>query len=399
MKIFKKLVLVAAAATAVAGLSGCQASSKTISCKDLFNPEFSGLSGSAKIRSYSRVNSETIEKIEKDFIGNVDTSLLNDLQKSEYRTAKNAVDGFLDSVEFTVEGVDDSDGYANGDQLQVTASFSDSYTKLMNIDVKDTTFTYTVQGVHEGTKINPFDKLKVSFSGTSPQGEIHFDSGDCPDFVKSYVDFYISSDSDLRNGSLKNGDKVTVKAEYSSYRAEEKEIIITEDTKEYTVSGLDEYPDSLDGVDLSDVNKKIEDKIKETINNDYKKGSYIYTDNADIKIDSSQYAIAKKYFRNKVVESGSYSSPANSYIVAYEISATGQVDYSSSSSKLKKGQTATVKKYIYVYTGTVTLDKDKKLIYDADEIGTGYKAYDSIDDLYKAISESSYYKYNTTEVK
>ena len=395
MKISKKIALIAIAAIAAAGLSGCQQNTKTVSCKDLFSPQFHGLSGSARLESYSRVTSETMENFEKDFIGEVNTDTLNDAQKSEYRSAKSTVDSFLNSVNFHIEEVSDSDGYANGDQIQVTAEFTDSYAKLMGLDVTDTTFTYSVEGLHEGTKVNPFDNLKVTFSGISSDGEIEIDKSNCDEFVKNNVRFYASESYDL-----KNGDTVTVTAEYSSYTAENEEIIITETSKDYTVSGLSEYPDSLDGVDLSALNTKMDEEFKELFDSKYAKGKTAYTDDyAEIKIDSSEYKVVKKYFRNTVVDSNSYySTPSNSYIVVYEVTATGKAEYGGS--KIKKGQTGTITKYMYAYTGTVTLDKDKKIVFDENSIYTdGYYTYNSLDDLYEGISGSSYDKYTITEVK
>lgn len=390
MKISKPIVLVLSSAMILSAisLSGCQAASKKISCKDLFTPEFSGLSGAAYINDYSSVTYDNKLKMEKLLIGDVDTAKLNSSQSEQYYDAVYKVDKFVESISFTIEDTSKSGKYENGDQIKVQAKYNQNYAKLMNLDIKDTTFVYKISGINEGTKINPFENLKVSYEGSSPNGRVKIDSSECPDFVKNHMSFYSSESS-----RLKNGQKITITASYSTSRANNEEVIITKEEQEYTVSGLNEYPTSLDGLALSDVNNKLEQHAKADISDDYKNGDSVYGDGYSIDITSQNVKVARKLFVNKKLVSD-YSTPSNSYVFIYEVTFSGKVRYDGS--KYKKGQEAKITKYYYNQVPNILVTSDKKVVFSEDDIYGSMTNYTLDEITERTRSDDSY---TVTEVK
>ncbi len=394
MKILKALAVCSVTALAAVSLAACKPAAKEISCKDLFSPSFEGLSGNANLYSYTYVTDEKKSEAINSLLGEVDTSKLSSSQYDEYSNAKRYISALLNDVTFKVDDYSSDKKYQNGDKLTVTAQISEEKAKLMNINLKDTSFEYTVEGINEGTKIDPFEKLKITYSGISSDGTAKYDKSECPQFVKNDVYFDISSNYDLSNG-----DKITVTASYSEYSANKAEVIITQTEKEYTVSGLSEYPSSLDEVNLSVVNTKIEDKAKEYFKSNYTAGDTIYTsDSVTVEVTKSTYTPFKKYFLTRTSDNSYYDH--NIYFVAYEINSEGTVKYDTS--KLKKGTTVGVKQYRLYYVENIVVDSNKSVVNDDNHsiyVHSNYSNYDDIKDIEDLLNGSSYSDYTVAEVK
>lgn len=84
-------------------------------------------------------------------------------------------------------------------------------------------------------KLDPFEDLKITFSGTVPDSKITING------QNSRVSYTPS-----KTTGMKNGDKITVTAEVYSYFSDQYELTQTE--KEYTVSGLSAYAMKLDEI-------------------------------------------------------------------------------------------------------------------------------------------------------
>lgn len=106
-------------------------------------------------------------------------------------------------------------------------------------------------------KIDPFEDLKVTFLGASPFLRINIDNSKCSDIVQYKVRY----DYDDKNYRI--GDKVTVWAkpynDYYSSGTDEYELKST--SKEYKVESTAEWLTSLDGIDMTELNKEVEDKL------------------------------------------------------------------------------------------------------------------------------------------
>lgn len=84
-------------------------------------------------------------------------------------------------------------------------------------------------------KLDPFENLKVTFTGTVPDSKISISN------QNSRVVYTPSKQT-----GMKNGDKITVTAELFSFYSDQFELTQTE--KEYTVSGLSAYAMKLDEI-------------------------------------------------------------------------------------------------------------------------------------------------------
>ncbi len=96
-----------------------------------------------------------------------------------------------------------------------------------------------VNGLGELAKpaVDPFACIAVSFRGTDGRGELVLEELQTQeDLILSEVDFEISKER-----GLSQGEKVRIRAESDTYR-------LTQTERVYTVSGLDEYITSFDGI-------------------------------------------------------------------------------------------------------------------------------------------------------
>ncbi len=392
MKILKSLLICSAVAVAAVALSGCQsAQTKTVSFKEVFKPEFTGMNGNATMDYTSYLRSADEEKYEKTLLGDVKTAELDSKKLTDYNRAKSTVDSFLNSVYFTIDS--SYDKYTNEDAFMVTVTYNKELAEVLNVDVKDTEFKYVVKDLKEGTKINPFDKIKVSFSGMNGNGDISVDKSECPDFVKDYV--YFEADNRY---NLSNNDKVKLTASYSQYDAESKEVVITQDTKEYTVSGLTSYASTMDGVDYAELQTKFDAEAKD--NTGYTVGDTAYTDDySSIKVTSVKVTPYKKLFFSNT-DAGYYSTH-NSFDSVYEIEIQGTTEYNSSSFnkiKYKKGQTVTVKQYMSVYLEDLVVDENNKLVLSDDPYLRTSNKYNTYKDLTDRFQEYYGSKFTMNEI-
>ena len=205
-------------------LTGCSGKS-TLDFQEIANVEFNGLNGNGGI-SFEFDESiyedgEFLEKLYPD-----DTTVEAGLKFIELMT----------NVDYTFSK---EEGLSNGDEVTVTMDYDEDKFEERGIKVKNAEFTVTVDGLSDGTKVDVFDGLQVTYSGLSGKGYAIFDTNDCDTFTQDYV-YFEYSESDLSNG-----DTITVTAQYDSNDAEENLVIVENDTKEFTVSGLKE-PEEID---------------------------------------------------------------------------------------------------------------------------------------------------------
>lgn len=157
-----------------------------------------------------------------------------------------------------VVSLDKRNGLSNGDAIKYSWEIGKNVSKYINCDLKAKDGKDKVSNLTELEKFDPFDGLNVKFSGVSSEGipEISYD-GDELDL----------SDFDWDNTEgLRNGDKVTVYLSNTDmeYYADSIGKVPDKISKEYTVSGLDEYVTSYDSLTkdfLDDVKKEAEDEI------------------------------------------------------------------------------------------------------------------------------------------
>ena len=378
--------------------TGCGKSSHDVDLSKYV--EFDGFSTMASLEStpdYEKCEDERDEIAEKrnDIKDKSDSKYKEYTEKiAELTDVKNA----LKNITFSLSKGDDGK-IKNGDTITVKAKYKADQIKNFGVNIKADEFTVKVSGLEEKEVVDPFDKdhFELKVSGMDGKGRVENGKGD-EDISYSFDPY----------SDLKNGDKVTVEA----YTYDD-DIVLKDSTesdgskatKEFTISGLGTIPETLDGVDTSDVDEVLLEELKK--DTDVEKGETL--DGYDLNITNNDYMFAKL----KVTAISDYKKingiygyyeydgePDCRYGVAYSRDITVKVVDSGYSSKVKKGSTKKFTVYLgaYVSDGYLMVNNDNKLVKS-----TSYSMYISTTsgDSYKAVkknmTDASEYKY--TEVK
>lgn len=124
----------------------------------------------------------------------------------------------------------------NGDEISYSFKIDEELEEVVTCKLKyKDKSKHKVEGLTEIGRFDPFEELEVEFTGTAPEGRVDYEySGD---FVSTY-----SFNCDKSSG-LRNGDVVTISLDAGdmSYYAKNFGKIPVTTSKEYTVSGLEEY--------------------------------------------------------------------------------------------------------------------------------------------------------------
>lgn len=156
------------------------------------------------------------------------------LEHTELRWSK-----FVKEVDLLEYEVTDLAGLSNGDKIVLTWTCDkDKASEEYKVDILGETVEYTVTGLPEIAKVDPFEDFTVTFSGISGEGIISVDT----DGYQNYFDFFYYSVSQW--SELSNGDTVTISfdvSQYKDYVAEKYGYVLSATEKSYTVSGLTEY--------------------------------------------------------------------------------------------------------------------------------------------------------------
>jgi hypothetical protein len=218
-----------------------------------------------------------------------------------------------------------NEGLSNGDEVTITLSYDEKLAKKFRLKIKPRAYTSTVVGLPVADDLNPFDSLSVSYTGSSPYATIVIDKNDSPDFVRQYVNFKADKDS-----GLKNGDKVTITAEYNPSVAESSLVNITQEQKEYTVSDLSEYLQADSEADLSSLESALSDKALAVISKAKSDGSIFgMAFFADTTFDvSSHYSYQDLKITDRLLcsvkDSSGYVSEYNALYTMYQVTAQEQ---------------------------------------------------------------------------
>lgn len=151
-----------------------------------------------------------------------------------------------DSITYTIDA---ESNLKNGDEITIT--FDDSQLKKEKIKLKKEKETVTVSDLEEGTPVDVFASLDVSFDGENGSAELVM-KNDTSDYFLRNVEFTADKTSDLSNG-----DTITITASIDPSVITEEGKVPKESSKAYTVSGL--------GKLVRDVNDLNEDDLKEYI--------------------------------------------------------------------------------------------------------------------------------------
>ena len=155
---------------------------------------------------------------------------------------------------------------SNGDTVTVEITYDNEAAKAHKVKFTGSTVTLKVEGLEDALKVDPFEGFEVTFSGISPGGKIEYNYNGTNSNISTY------SFSPSQSYDLQNGDIVTVTYSFNEDSMLRQGIVITNQEKEYEVSGLDEYVQSY--ADLTDdflnsMKSEAEDKIYSYVASNY----------------------------------------------------------------------------------------------------------------------------------
>ena len=138
--------------------------------------------------------------------------------------------------------LDKTSNISNGDKLKYNWVISDALYEYVECYFEYGDESYSVSGLQSANTYDFFSELDLSFSGISPSGVVDVTySGD----RLSKNDFVLD-----KTNNIKNGDVITVSLYYTDewYYLSNFDVVPVEYTKQYVVSGLDEYICSVDDI-------------------------------------------------------------------------------------------------------------------------------------------------------
>ena len=211
------------------------------------------------------------DKLEKDYGKKVKYSSKG---KKEYGVLTYAFEP-MSVLRDAVSGIslDKSEKLSNGDKVKYTWKVSDDTTKSINYKLKYKDGEFEIKKLNELSKFDPFEDVKVSFSGIAPNGkaEIAYSGNDTLNKNNFKLDKF---------DKLKNNDTVTV-----SLNLNEDQIASMADrygripekmSQTYTVSGLETYVTQYSELPqdfIKEVNDKAKEVVKEYTDSAYGEGT------------------------------------------------------------------------------------------------------------------------------
>lgn len=240
-------------------LTGC---GKSVDISQFITITCEGASGYATISGEVKQTELMKEIVGEDAIS--DMSSIEDLEDvQEYLEIATAIQGI--NVEF-----DKTEQLKNGDVVKVTVKVSEDNLDKLGASLDNMEYEYTVEGLKEVTVVDAFaeDMLEISYSGASPNVAVAFQNITGNSALSS---IYYSSD---RGSDLKNGDTITITAEYDEDELLEKGYALKETEKTFTIAAPYKYvaanadiPESFD--------TKLQEQAEDVIN--------VYTTEKDVK--------------------------------------------------------------------------------------------------------------------
>jgi len=158
--------------------------------------------------------------------------------------------------------LDKDSNLSNGDTVSVKFDCDDELAEeYFGVEFSYSDVEYTVDNLKKVDKFNPFDYIKVVFSGTSPAAHVNIEKDPNRKELK-----YIIFNADKTSG-IKIGDTIKIKAE-CDFNLDNDELnndqffaifgsIMEETEKEYTCGNLDRYVEKVDEIPEEKMNELI----------------------------------------------------------------------------------------------------------------------------------------------
>ena len=148
----------------------------------------------------------------------------------------------IDKIEYRITP---DAGLANGDRVHVTALYDADRLHTEGYSVTTDEIVLDVSGLHEWETLDPFAGVQVRTEGVSGSGRVSLVQNQLQPKLEGLVDFEIAQAS-----GLANGDSVTVTVDADRDELQARGIRLSSLEKDYTITGLQEWPVSLEDYDL-----------------------------------------------------------------------------------------------------------------------------------------------------
>ena len=200
--------------------------------------------------------------------------------------ANNLLSYYYDMIDSLDYSLDKNSELSNGDTVTVSFEFDNEAAAKFKIEYVGEPTEYTVEGLKEVKKIDPFDGIRVDFTGTSPNISAEVVKTKTDD-VYSNIYFDLS-----KSYGIKVGDTVTVTVSNNpEYFVEDYGYAFTATSKDYTCSDVDKYIDK--AADISDDTMSTMKKQTEDVINSYFASDSKYIGVSDLKFEGTYFLTEK----------------------------------------------------------------------------------------------------------
>ena len=292
-----------------------------------------------------------------------------------------------------------SDFLSNGDSIKFIWNEKniDKLEDEYPIDIEYSSLDWNVDGLDEVIEIDPFEMLRVSFSGTAPNGTMDMQVLKKAELINESTrptyTFHYNYD---KNSGLRNGDVVTITIADSDDDIEQSGYFAAQRSKEYIVEGLDYYAEKFTDIPSDDIT------IMEQHNRDLLDARIASKWSADENCKNVE--LIKYYFLTG--KEGINVSTKNYLYFIYKIDVEnpeGAITY-----------------YYYTYYPDILITKDNNCVYDLNKavVPTGglylgsstygeavrignyyYTGYDKLEDLYNKHVTTQAANYSCEEIE
>lgn len=137
------------------------------------------------------------------------------------------------------EDADDNGKLSNGDEITLTVITDPEVLKNAKVKVTNTELHFTVEGLEEKPKIDIFSDVSLEVTGISPYCSVSVEYNGEHSLNSFSFDVAASDGSDKKQ--FANGDKVTVTLTESEKKSLERDGILKETSKEFTIKSDGKY--------------------------------------------------------------------------------------------------------------------------------------------------------------
>lgn len=199
----------------------------------------------------------------------------------------------------TIEcNLDKKENLKNGDKVTAKITYDQTLAKQLNITFKNTEKVVAVSGLEKGTEVDVFKDIVVSFAGTSPDGSVSIINKSSDPFVSEVT--FLPPD-----GKVANGDIISVDVIYDDQEAIAQKVIVKQNSKDYTVSGLPEY--LMKSTQLSqNITDQINMLTEKTINAYVNQSAAFFINHIPNRTSSTVYTLGDTYTCKNIVNQQVY---------------------------------------------------------------------------------------------